>query len=183
MNASAGDVPRGWLSRLAGLGRVYTFETHLWLPKPREEVFAFFSDAYNLQDITPAFLNFTVVTPPPIVMAEGTLIDYRLRIRGIPVRWRTRIRAWDPPTRFVDEQVRGPYRSWVHEHRFTEEGEGTRVWDRVRYSVPGGDLLHRLFVRGDVARIFRYRHRRLLAHFGESDEMGGVGREGPLHET
>lgn len=145
---------------------IHRFETDLRLPHPRERVFGFFAEAENLQGITPPSLDFRILTPAPIRMAEGTLIDYRLRIRGVPVRWRTRIRVWDPPRRFVDEQVRGPYRLWVHEHRFEPEGGGTRVVDRVDYAVPGGRLVDRLFVRREVERIFAYRRERLLERFG-----------------
>lgn len=146
--------------------QVHRLETHVKLPRARPEVFAYFAEAANLQELTPPFLDFRILTPLPIEMEEGTLIDYRLRIRGIPVRWRTRIAEWDPPRRFVDEQLRGPYRLWVHEHRFREVDGQTEVIDLVRYSVPGGSLLHRLFVRRDVQRIFRYRKHRLLAQFG-----------------
>jgi ligand-binding SRPBCC domain-containing protein len=97
------------------------------------------------------------VTPTVLEMREGVLIDYALRIRGLPMRWRSEITSWDPPHLFVDTQVHGPYRRWVHEHRFTSLGEKTLVEDRVEYSVPGGKLVHRLFVRRDVERIFAYR--------------------------
>jgi len=146
--------------------RIYELEASLWLPRPREEVFAFFADAFNLQDITPAFLDFRIDTPPPIRMELGTLIDYRLKIRRIPVRWRTRITRWEPPSLFVDQQLRGPYRLWMHEHRFEVEGAGTRVLDRVRYAVPGGELVHRLLVRREVEAIFAHRTAALGRRFG-----------------
>src|SRR5204863_7291836 len=135
----------------------FHFETELWLPRPRAEVFNFFSDSHNLENITPPFLKFVVLTPGPIEMRQGTLIDYRLRIRGFPVRWRTLISAWEPPFRFVDEQVRGPYRQCIHEHTFKEQDGGTTMRDSVRYRVPGGALVNRLFVRADVERIFDFR--------------------------
>jgi ligand-binding SRPBCC domain-containing protein len=146
--------------------RIHVLETDIRLASPRDEVFPFFADAMNLQQITPPFLDFRILTPPPIRMEAGTLIDYSLKLRGIPIRWRTRIAGWDPPFSFVDEQVRGPYRLWVHEHRFLEEDEGTRVLDRVRYAVPGGALVHRLLVRREVERIFAYRTERLRERFG-----------------
>jgi ligand-binding SRPBCC domain-containing protein len=129
--------------------------------RPLEEVFAFFSDARNLEALTPPWVGFRILTPTPITMEVGRLIDYRIRIRGLPVRWTTEITVWDPPHRFVDEQLRGPYRLWVHEHRFESRGDETVVTDNVRYAVFGGRLVNRLFVRRDVERIFDYRAERL----------------------
>jgi ligand-binding SRPBCC domain-containing protein len=145
--------------------RVSTFESELWLPRPRAEVFPFFADAANLERLTPAFLRFRIVTPLPIEMRAGTLIDYRLRVHGLPISWRTRIEQWRPPERFVDVQLRGPYRLWHHTHEFEERDGGTLCRDRVRYAVLGGRLLERLFVRPDVERIFAFRTRRLLELF------------------
>ena len=142
------------------------FRSELWLPRPRAEVFDFFGDARNLQAITPEFLNFEVLTPAPIVMRAGTLIDYKLRVRGIPLRWRTLISAWEPPHRFMDEQLRGPYRQWIHEHTFEERDGGTLARDIVRYSVFGGALVDRLFVRRDVEKIFAHREKRLKELLG-----------------
>lgn len=133
---------------------------------PRERVFAFFSDAGNLQDITPPWLHFEIVTPRPLAMAAGTLIDYRLRLYGVPFSWRTEIAAWEPPARFVDRQLAGPFREWSHEHLFMDVPGGTRVLDRVRYRPRGGALVHALFVGRDVRRIFAYRQARLLEWFG-----------------
>jgi len=138
------------------------------LPRPRSEVFAFFADAGNLEAITPPWLGFHILTPKPIPMAAGTLLDYRIRLRGLPVRWRTRIVLWEPPDRFVDEQLRGPYRLWEHEHTFTEVETGTRVADRIRYAVPGGALIHRLLVAPDLQRIFGYRRDRMRELYGGS---------------
>lgn len=145
--------------------REQVFEAELWLPRRREEIFPFFADARNLEAITPPFLRFVVLTPAPIEMRAGTVIDYKLRIHGLPVRWRTLISAWEPPVRFVDEQVRGPYRQWIHEHTFEEREGGTLMRDRVRYRVPGGALIDRLFVRRDVERIFAFRRDTLMRHF------------------
>ena len=125
------------------LMKTFHFDDRLWLPRPRPEVFEFFSDAFNLEKITPPLLKFHVVTAPPIRMQEGTEIEYRLKIRGIPMRWRSRITVWDPPRRFVDEQLHGPYRLWVHEHRFTEDAGGTSCEDSVEYAPAGRRLTHR----------------------------------------
>jgi ligand-binding SRPBCC domain-containing protein len=144
-----------------------TFSSELWLPRPPEEVFAFFADAGNLQALTPAWLDFSVLTPTPILMRPGTIIDYRLRLRGFRIRWQSEITAWEPPRRFVDEQRRGPYRLWVHEHRFEARERGTMVTDFVRYAAPGGWLVDRLFVRRDMERIFQFRRDALLARFSE----------------
>jgi len=142
------------------------FTTELWLPLLPEELFPFFADAANLNAITPPWLHFHIVTPPPIVMREGTLIDYRLRVRGVPLRWRTRISAWQPPRRFVDEQLRGPYRLWIHEHTFAPRDGGTLARDRVRYAVPFDGLLHRWFVKPDIEKIFQFRAGALRERFG-----------------
>ena len=105
------------------MSKPLTLDTELFLPRPREEVFPFFADAFNLEAITPPFLRFKVTTEAPIEMQVGALIDYKLRLHGIPITWRTRIAAWEPPYRFVDEQLKGPYSLWRHEHTF-EEVEG-----------------------------------------------------------
>jgi ligand-binding SRPBCC domain-containing protein len=137
--------------------RVREFTSELWLPLSPSELFPFFGDAANLNAITPPWLNFRILTPLPMAMGEGTLIDYRLRVRGMPLRWRTRIRAWQPPYRFVDEQLRGPYRQWIHEHTFELVNGGTLARDLVRYAVPFDALLHRWFVRPDIEKIFAFR--------------------------
>jgi ligand-binding SRPBCC domain-containing protein len=146
--------------------KVFQFKAKLWLPRARPEVFEFFADALNLEKITPPFLKFHVVTAPPIRMREGSEIEYRLKIHGIPVRWRSRITVWDPPYRFIDEQLRGPYRLWRHEHRFIEDSEGTSCEDNVEYSPLGGALLNKLLVERDVRQIFAYRSKRLRDFYG-----------------
>lgn len=148
---------------------MHTIEREIVLPRPIDEVFAFFADASNLGAITPPWLEFRMLTPAPVRMAPGTLIDYRIRVHGLPMRWRTEITAWDPPHRFVDVQVRGPYRTWEHTHEFTPEGNGTRVRDHVRYALalgPVGDAVRWMFVARDVERIFDYRQRILAERFG-----------------
>jgi ligand-binding SRPBCC domain-containing protein len=139
----------------------FSLHQELWLPLPREKVFPFFADAANLEAITPSFLNFVVLTPAPIVMRVGTRIDYNLRVHGLPLRWQSEITAWEPPHRFVDEQRRGPYRLWIHEHRFEERDGGTLCVDHVRYAVFGGRLIEKFFVRRDLGRIFAYRQSRI----------------------
>lgn len=130
-----------------------------------EEVFAFFSDARNLQVLTPPWLNFHILTPEPIQLRAGTLLDYQLKLHGVRVRWQSEITIWEPPRRFVDQQRRGPYRLWIHEHLFEPRDSGTLVQDRVRYAVPGGWLVNRFLVEPDLRRIFAFRHQRLLALF------------------
>lgn len=127
------------------------------LPRSLDEVFAFFADARNLEKITPPWLHFQILTPDPIEMKEGALIDYRLRLHGMPLRWRTAIRGWTPPTGFVDEQVRGPYLLWRHEHAFKPCPGGVEMTDRVLYRVPGGWPVQKWFVAPQLRAIFGYR--------------------------
>jgi len=145
--------------------RTVALDSSLWLNRPRALLFAFFADPANLEIITPAWLRFEMTTKRPFEMRQGTLIDYRLRLHGIPLRWRSEIKIWDPPHRFVDDQVRGPYRLWRHEHRFTEKDGGTEIQDHVDYAVPGGLLVEKLIVAGDVARIFEFRRKKLSEIF------------------
>ena len=145
--------------------REFLFQSEIWLPKPREEIFPFFADAANLEKLTPPLLRFEILSPQPIPMKAGTLIDYRLRVHGVPLKWRTRISVWEPPFRFVDEQLSGPYRQWIHEHRFEEENGGTLCVDTVRYAVWGGAFVNALVVKRDVAKIFAYRNTRLREIF------------------
>ncbi|MCB9865846.1 MAG: SRPBCC family protein [Phycisphaerales bacterium] len=150
-------IDRGW--RLAATQ---------WLPASLERVFDFFADAHNLEVITPPWLRFEVLTPRPIDLHSGTLIDYRLRVRGLPLRWRSRIDGWDPPHRFTDAMIRGPYRFWRHTHTFAARDGGTLASDAVDYGVPGGALVHRLFVGPDVRRIFTYRQQKLRDLFASA---------------
>jgi ligand-binding SRPBCC domain-containing protein len=142
----------------------HRLEREQFLPAPPERVFPFFADALNLERITPPWLHFRVLTPAPIEMAAGTRIDYRLRLAGVPLRWRTVIREWKPDEGFVDEQERGPYALWRHEHRFVPLGGGTLMSDVVRYRLPLGvlgRLAHAVAVKAALAAIFDHRFARI----------------------
>ncbi|MCX7799153.1 MAG: SRPBCC family protein [Fimbriimonadales bacterium] len=138
----------------------------VWLPLAPRELFPFFSEATNLQAITPDWLDFRILTPLPIEMRAGALIRYRIRVRGMAFGWLTEIEEWDPPRGFVDRQLKGPYELWHHRHGFEPADGGTLATDVVHYWPKGGRLADRLFVRRDVARIFEYRSQRLLELFG-----------------
>ncbi|MBY0231784.1 MAG: SRPBCC family protein [Gemmataceae bacterium] len=149
--------------------RIRTFTTEQWLPRPVEEVFAFFSDAGNLDVLTPPWLRFRILTPLPVEMTRGTLLEYRISWRWLPLRWKTEIAAWEPPVRFVDRMLSGPYRQWVHEHGFEAKDGGTLMTDRVDYAVPGWLLepvVNGWIVGPDVRRIFGYRRAKMQELFG-----------------
>jgi hypothetical protein len=150
--------------------KVHVLEHTQRVPAAIEEVFAFFDRPENLADITPPGLGFQILTPSPIVMKEGALIDYVVRIGGVPVRWRTMITAYDPPHKFVDEQILGPYSFWHHTHTFRALSDGgTELGDVVRYAMPLGplgDLAHALQVKRQVAGIFEHRGRVVRERFG-----------------
>ncbi len=150
--------------------RVLTAE--VLVPRPIEDVFAFFADAANLEALTPPFLNFRILTPLPVAMRAGTLIDYRIRLHGVPIRWRTRITAWEPPFGFIDEQVRGPYTLWRHEHTFEPAADGTICRDRVEYAHLAGPVGERLMVRPNLDRVFRYRRGAILRLLGPAGAGG-----------
>jgi ligand-binding SRPBCC domain-containing protein len=134
------------------------------VPASLEETFAFFADAANLQRLTPEWLNFTVLTPMPVVMRRGLEIEYRIRLYGVPVPWKSSIDLWEPGVRFVDRQIVGPYRWWRHEHRFEAVAGGTKVTDHVDYLPRAAWLLSR-FVQRDLERIFTYRQHALREIF------------------
>ncbi len=154
----------------------------LWVPRPTEAAWAFFSEPTNLPLLTPSAMQFHILTPVPIHMQVDTRIDYRLRVRGIPLRWRTRIARWEPPFCFADEQERGPYRRWLHTHTFEAVNGGTLLGDRVEMAVRGGPLaplISRCFVEADVLRIFRYRLAKIVERFGGDLASGRVWLETP----
>lgn len=144
-----------------------------------ERAFDFYGDALNLEPMTPPWLHFEVLTPKPIMLGAGALLDYRLRLHGVPIRWQTQIEIWEPPFRFVDTQARGPYKLWEHTHLFEPDGEGAvLIRDRVRYEIPLGplgEIAERLFVRRDLRRIFDFRaeavRQRLIAHEADRSEL------------
>jgi ligand-binding SRPBCC domain-containing protein len=149
--------------------RTYRLERRQFIPRPVVDVFPFFADAGNLETITPPSLKFRILTPQPVEIRAGAVIDYRLALLGIPFRWRTRIESFDPPHRFADVQEHGPYRLWHHTHEFRDHDGGTLMVDRVNYQLPLGPLgglAHRLFVERQLRHIFDYRYqviKRLMA--------------------
>lgn len=138
------------------------------VPRPLKQVFEFFSRAENLEQITPPWLSFKVLRVDPEPLQRGTLIHYRLKLRGLPLRWTSEIILWEPPHQFADVQVRGPYRLWHHTHRFFAEANATRITDEVLYELPFGPLgrlAHWATVRRDVERIFAYREEKVRSLF------------------
>lgn len=141
---------------------MYELESRQRIDRPRDEVFAFFAQPENLGRITPTWLGFRILTPPPLAMARGAVLDYEIRLGPLPTHWRTLITAWNPPHRFVDEQLAGPYSFWHHTHEFAEDGDGTVIRDHVRYVLPFGilgRLVHAVMVRRQLAGIFDHRRR------------------------
>ena len=147
--------------------KIHVLQREQWIPRSVEELWPFFRDPSNLEAITPTFLKFRVVRSTTAEVEHGSEIDYRLKLHGVPISWRSRIVIWDPPRAFVDMQIRGPYRLWHHEHRFVPEGGGTRSYDIVQYAHWGGDWVHRKFVRPDLEQIFDYRRDRIAEIFPE----------------
>jgi ligand-binding SRPBCC domain-containing protein len=154
------------------MSAIHVLERRQRVELPIAAAFAFYGDARNLERITPPWLGFQVTTPDPIEMGVGTLIEYRLRLHRVPVRWRTRITAWEPPRRFVDTQISGPYSLWEHTHTFEEDGPGaTIIEDRVRYAIPFGplgELADRLLVQRDLRQIFDYRRDAVAREMGRA---------------
>ncbi len=149
--------------------QVYTLQREQLVPCSAVETFDFFADAFNLEAITPPWLGFQVATPRPISMGIGALIEYRLNLHALPLRWLTRIEAWEPGRRFADRQLRGPYRMWHHTHTFDEDARGTVMRDLVHYALPLGPvgrLARAVLVRRDLERIFDYRRDAVAARLG-----------------
>lgn len=151
-------------------GKVWRINATQTLPRPIDEVFPFFTDAYNLERLTPSFLGFKVLTPKPIEMRSGTVINYTLKVHHIPIRWKTTIQDWNPPHMFVDNQDKGPYTLWHHTHMFSksDDGSSTLCNDTVLYKPKGwilAPLINKLFVQRDVRNIFQYRFTQLESIF------------------
>jgi ligand-binding SRPBCC domain-containing protein len=147
---------------------IYTLQRELVVPHSLPEVFDFFSHAENLERITPPWMHFRMLTPPPDPMKQGSTIAYALRVRGVPLRWLTVIERWNPPYEFVDVQAKGPYQLWHHTHLFSEVEGGTSIVDIVRYALPFGllgALVHRLQVARDLELIFDYGARQVQLLF------------------
>ena len=141
--------------------KIYTLEREQTVNRPLEEVFEFFSKPENLARITPPHMGFNILTPLPIDMRSGTVIDHTVRIFGVIVRWQALISSYDPLRSFTDEQLKGPYTYWHHRHRFEKYGNGTRIYDSVSYVLPFGflgRLIHSLFVKRQLNRIFDFRY-------------------------
>jgi len=141
--------------------RVHLLERSQRVSATLEETFALYGTADNLERITPDWLRFRILDPRPDVLSAGARLEYSLVLHRFPIRWTTEIAEWDPPHRFVDFQVRGPYTVWEHTHTFEPSGSGTLMRDRVRYALPLGplgELAHAALVRRDLDRIFAFRH-------------------------
>jgi hypothetical protein len=151
------------------MGKTNTLTFTQDVPRELPDVFAFFSQAQNLEILTPDWLSFKILDVKPAPIREGTLIRYRLRLRGIPLRWTSEIIEWEPPYRFADLQLRGPYKLWRHEHRFESTSHGTRITDTVNLSLPlgiAGELAYKMMVRSDIEKIFAFRKRKIDELFG-----------------
>jgi ligand-binding SRPBCC domain-containing protein len=157
-------------------GTLHILERSQVVASPLERTFAFFADAASLERLTPPWLRFRILTRLPIEMREGALIEYRLSLHGLPLRWRTAIARWEPGRCFVDLQLRGPYAFWEHTHTFEPAPGGTLISDRVRYRLPLaplGELAHALLVARDLEQIFDYRRDAAARELGSGYPTGG----------
>jgi len=148
-----------------------TLQKSQWINKPVSEVFAFFSEAQNLERITPPYLQFKILNTSTKGITKNTLIDYRLKLHGIPFHWKTRINDFIPNKMFIDEQLKGPYKKWVHTHSFKEKDGGTLIEDNVIYEIPGGivgEFLLKSYIKKDLEKIFTYRQEIIKEIFKES---------------
>jgi ligand-binding SRPBCC domain-containing protein len=150
--------------------KIYELKRNTTIPASLDEVFSFFSEAENLNAITPPWLYFKILTPLPIKMKKNALIDYSIKLLGLQMTWKTEISDWQPPHRFTDRQIKGPYRVWEHAHIFEERGGETQMEDVIRYAVPGfvlSPLIHFLFVRPRLERVFDFRETAILEYFSK----------------
>ncbi len=161
--------------------KTYVLERTQIIERSLTDTFSFFSDAFNLEKITPEFLRFKILTPRPLAMRAGTVIEYSLSLFGIPFKWKTLIEQWEPGVKFVDRQLKGPYALWVHTHSFEAVGaDRTLMKDRVEYQLPLGilgEVAHTLFVRKTLQKIFTHRAEitaRLLTPSAQSYLVSGV---------
>ena len=153
--------------------KIYKKSVTQFIDKPLDVVFSFFAKPENLRRITPSTLDFQILTPTPISMAKGTVIDYNIKVMGIRVHWRTLITSYNPPTQFVDEQTKGPYLLWIHTHTFKIKDEGVEIHDCIEYSIPLGLLgrfVHFLWIKRKLDQIFDFRRRKIEEIF-ISDEL------------
>ena len=152
--------------------KIYELNKTQFINQPIDVVFNFFSKPENLALITPSKLAFKILTPTPITINKGTLIDYTIRLMGFPVHWRTLITKYNPPYEFVDEQIKGPYLFWHHTHTFKAVNGGSEIKDKVRYSIPMGYLgqfIHKIWIKKDLEKIFEYRKAVIDKLFNQSD--------------
>ncbi len=167
----------------------YTLNRKQVVSRPLENIFTFFTKAENLALITPPSLAFRVLTPSPVTVERGRIIDYTIRLLGVEVRWRSMITTYEPPLYFVDEQIMGPYSFWHHAHTFERRGTSTVIHDQVRYALPlclsgiPQDLLHRLYVRPNLQHIFDYRRDVIARMFGASDRPAATDAPVPNIQT
>lgn len=146
----------------------YIYKSSIEIPYPKNEVFAFFKNAENLEKLTPKWLRFKILTPLPIDIKKGTIIDYKIKLAGFPFKWRTLITLWEPGIRFCDEQLKGPYKIWKHTHTFEGQGVSTKIYDRVEYLPMGwifAPVINILFVSKQVERIFAFREKMIREIF------------------